>query len=169
MGTMSVGLGAQYTSVGQYRNLHNTAVPYGFRIYDWGNDVAATVEGTRAQVANVANEIANAAGLHTDHPAGVKLYLDLSIRHLPQAMAEDLNSYPGVTAYRLPHGWLLSVPSGDPYEHALQYADLDYEVPGEIVAIWGYAARQGCDRVLLVDGDAEPINHELLRVWEWKD
>lgn len=104
-------------------------------------------------------------------PDNIRLLLDLSTSHLPENIAardddpERLNSYDGVTAYPMRHGWLLWVPD-DPTDHASNYGDpADGDgVPAEVLAIQVHARSLGCDWVTL-DSDAEV--DPALPTWRW--
>lgn len=98
-------------------------------------------------------------------PKTVKM-LDVSTRHLPPTVLQNLNSYPGVIADRRDYGWLLFVPRDDLDSYLDEYAEIpddsdDDEVldecatiPDEIVALWRYAVAADCHYVLL-DRDSE--------------
>lgn len=151
----SVGLGALYTRVGHlYRDPQNPTVEAGFQIVDNANEVGASVEGPIGHVRNVADQIAQAVGLYTNHRTGVRLHLDLSTSHLPKTILDDLNGFDGVTAHRYRHGWMLWVPE-DPREHAANYDD--GAIPPIVVALQVYARLSGCDFVML-DEDADRIH-----------
>lgn len=85
--------------------------------------------------------------------------LDLATAHLPKHLGEDgLDQLDHVTAYALPHGWLLHVP-----EDPQKWAD-DHEIPAEVLAVQLYAHRWGCRWIMFDDGGDRV---DELPEWEW--
>lgn len=100
--------------------------------------------------------LSTAPEAHTN--AAVRPMLDLATAHLPARLGTDgLETADGVTAYPLPHGWLLYVPDR-PQDHT------DDGVPPEVLTVQVYARRHGCDFVLF-DCDG-PYNPDLPS-WDW--
>jgi hypothetical protein len=90
----------------------------------------------------------------------VRPVLDLSTHHLPRAIGPTgLTGEEGVTAYPLPHGYLMWVPT-DPEATAADYPTL----PGVVLAVMRYARARGCDYVLF---DQEGAVVADLPTWEW--
>jgi len=78
--------------------------------------------------------------------------LDLSTGHLPEQLgSQGLSGHDGVTAYQLPYGWLMWVPT-DPQTHVDDHPD----PPPEVLAIARHARGLGCDDVLF-DADADQV------------
>lgn len=111
-----------------------------------------------------------------DNPASVNLpatsaapktftMLDLSTAHLPENLARSLDSVAGLIANERGFGWLLWVPDNID-EHAAEYEaeDPEHPIPEVVVTIWRYAAKHGCQYVLL-DRDAD-LNPDL-PAYEW--
>lgn len=100
-----------------------------------------------------------------DDDASVVRMLDLSLSHLPR-YAEP-NELTGVSAHRLPDGWLLAVPA-DPTTWNADYATDDgldeATLRAAVLTIQLFARARGCDWVLL-DSDASPVS--ALRRWDW--
>lgn len=151
-----------------------------FKAVDHDPWAAAEIELAIAAVGRLVKE-ANAELRDQVIPGGpVRLVLDLSTAHLPEDVCRDLNSYEGVVAYPLTsksgidYGWLLWVPD-DPDAHVTEYRvdagpgdphDGDsYEwPPSEVLTIWRYARRRGCDYIIL-DRDAPTVGD--LPTWDW--
>jgi hypothetical protein len=97
-----------------------------------------------------------------DHPAddGIRTLLELSTAHLPEHLGSHrLSCEDGVTAHRLPYGWLMWIPA-DPPAHAAGHPGL----PPEVLTIQRYARARGCDYVLL-DAGADTLAG--LPTWDW--
>lgn len=158
----TVELDAEWICVGQHTT--NPTGPKGFSLADHGNDYTAVVMTDKpTELARVADLIANAAGLHTNHAPGVEPILFLSPTHLPHDLAWNLTEVDGVVATEIPDGCLLWVPT-DPREYAAQQSP---PIPEPIVEIWNYAAWNGCRQVWFdnVMGQIVPG----LTVHEWPD
>lgn len=108
--------------------------------------------------------------------------LTLSTSHLPQDLLKRLHRTPGVVADQTRHGALLYVPNMDTIREGeaivrdaaeLRKAHDDdpsqwiATVPPEVVRIWRFARRLGCDYVLFdQDGPVEK-GRAGLPTWDW--
>lgn len=94
--------------------------------------------------------------------------LDLSTKHLPEEVCEDLSSYEGVVADERTYGWLLWVPD-DIDERIREYQvdegdPVDDIFPPAVVDIWRFAAKHECQYVLL-DQDGPEYNDLPSHEW----
>jgi hypothetical protein len=92
---------------------------------------------------------------------GVRQFLDLSTRHLPDRFATQVNltECDGLVVYEMRYGWLLWVPE-DPDARE----DFGPDVPHEVLVVQRYARSLGCDYVMFDrDGPVDP----QLPSWDW--
>jgi len=83
--------------------------------------------------------------------------LDLSTKHLPEELGQDLGGVEGVIAHEFTYGWLLWVPTVDP--GAREAVERE-----EILRIFDYAERHDCTYVLF-DRGAGTVDD--LPTWNW--
>lgn len=93
--------------------------------------------------------------------------LDLSTKHLPEGVHDDLNEYEGVIADERDHGWLLRVPR-DIESHLDEafddFSTLRDQTPPAIIEIWRFAQKHDCQYVLLDEDGAE---YDALESYDW--
>jgi hypothetical protein len=116
--------------------------------------------------------------------------LDLSTKHLPEEVCEDLNGFDGVIADERSYGWLLWVPEDidqhlkeytpesepmtppdDPNYGDVHHAEvqdqqllLDETIPPAIVEVWRFAEKHDCQYVLI---DQDGAEYTSLNSYDW--
>jgi len=104
----------------------------------------------------------------------IRRFADLSTRHLPRDVLDDLSTFNGVVAHPTPHGAWLWVPD-DPQAYAQDYAadyrageddgdDFDDGSVPEILVVQLHARSLDCDYVLF---DSDAGVEATLPTWDW--
>lgn len=100
-------------------------------------------------------------------PSRIVKMLELSTGHVPEHIGntlDGLGSLPGVIADKREYGWFMWVPDDVGKRVAETKAMDDGEVPPEIVNIWRFARRLGCDWVMF---DCDADSNDNLPFWAW--
>lgn len=116
--------------------------------------------------------------------------LDLSTKHLPEDVHDELNAHDGVIADERDYGWLLWVPEdidkhieeftpesepmtppddpsyGDVHHAEVQDRQLaeNETIPPSVVAIWRFAEKHDCEYVLI---DRDGAEYPALTRYDW--